>query len=127
LAASIPEAAMSACSIPPSSLFDRILEAATFLAARLVKDRARRFAVNPLTLEAIFPGLANADPDTMIDVGLYLLAGEKKNPRRWFGFGGEVPALNAKAVVLLGRARRRLERRSFNHFPQSNEAIILKK
>lgn len=117
---------MSALSDPPSALFDRVLEAAAFLAARLVKDRARRFARNPLTLDSVFPGLANADPGTMIDVGLYLLAGEKKNPRRWFGFGGEVPAMNAKAVILLGRARRRLERCSFNHCPRSGEAVVLK-
>lgn len=118
---------MPASSVPPASLFDRVLEAAAFLAARLVKDRARRFARNPLTLDAVFPGLANADPGTMIDVGLYLLEGERRNPRRWFGFGGEVPAVNARAVILLGRVRRRLGRRSFNHFPRSGEAVVLEK
>lgn len=99
---------MSAYSIPTPSPLDRALAAAAHRAARLVKDRARSFARRPLTLDAVFPGLANADAETMIAVGRYLLEGERKSPRRWFGFGGEIPAINAKAVLLLGRARRRV-------------------
>jgi hypothetical protein len=37
----------------------------------------------------------------------YLLENERKNPRRWFGLGGEIGALNAKAALLLGRTLRR--------------------
>ena len=34
-----------------------------------------------------------------------------KDPRRWFGFGGEVCALNARAALLLGRTRGARQRR----------------
>jgi len=36
-----------------------------------------------------------------------LLQVERQTARRWFGFGGETPALNAQAVLLLGRTLRR--------------------
>jgi hypothetical protein len=41
----------------------------------------------------------------------HLFETERQMPRRWFGFGGEVPILNAKAVMLLARNRRRAQLR----------------
>lgn len=76
--------------------------------AALVKRRARALAQDPATLDAIVPGLSGALPETMIAVARQALDLERQRPRRWFGFGGEVRALNAKAVLLLGRARRRV-------------------
>ena len=75
-------------------------------AAYMVKCRARDYARRPMQLEILYPGLAAADPATLIVVARHLLDNERKNPRRWLGFGGEVSALNAKAVLLLGRTLR---------------------
>lgn len=74
--------------------------------AALVKRRARALARNPATLDTILPGLSGTGPDTMIEIARRLLDRERQKPQRWFGFGGEVRALNAKAMLLLGRARR---------------------
>ena len=76
-------------------------------AAYMVKCRARDYARRPMQLEILYPGLAAADPPVLIAVAAHLMANERKNPRRWFGFGGEVSALNAKAALLLGRTLRR--------------------
>ena len=76
----------------------------------LIKHRARAYAKRPMTLEAISPGLAAAAPDTMVAVAKHLIETARQAPRRWFGFGGEVPILNAKAVLLLARVLRRAMR-----------------
>lgn len=99
---------------PPS--FNALLEAALHaqarrLAAYLVKHRARAYSRRPMTLETLCPGLSCAAPDSMIAIAKDLLARERQTPRRWFGFGGETPALNAHAVLLLGRTLRRAGRR----------------
>lgn len=80
-------------------------------AANLIKDRARAYAKRPMTLENVFAGLSAAAPKTLITVAKNLLSVERNTPRRWFGFGGEVPILNAKAVLLSARALRRDEGR----------------
>jgi hypothetical protein len=84
---------------------------ATRTAVDLIKDRARAYAKRPMSLENVFPGLSAAAPDAAIAVAKHLIALESNAPRRWFGFGGEVPILNAKAVLLSARARRRDKRR----------------
>jgi hypothetical protein len=93
----------------PHSLID-IKTALGTQAARtaraLIKERSRAYAGSPLLLEAVWPGLSSAAPETMIAIANYLIACEEASPRRWMGFGGEVPLLNAKAVLLLARARR---------------------
>ncbi len=75
-------------------------------AAYMLKRRARDYARQPMQLEILYPGLAVATPDVLIAVAAHLLKNERKNPRRWFGFGGEIGALNAKAAMLLGRTLR---------------------
>jgi hypothetical protein len=76
-------------------------------AAAALKRRARSYAKTPMALETLYPGLAAADPQTMIAVAEHLLEVERRAPQRWFGFGGEVKALNAKAALLYARALRR--------------------
>ncbi len=75
--------------------------------AKLTKIRARTFAKAPLGLDELFAGLTDASPHEMIAIAEKLLALELKAPRRWCGFGGETPALNARAMRLLGRVWRR--------------------
>ena len=60
-----------------------------------------------MALEPLYPGLACASDATLIAVAKHLVERESRSPRRWFGFGGEVSLVNAKAALLLGRARRR--------------------
>jgi hypothetical protein len=80
--------------------------------AHMVKCRARDYARRPMALEALYPGLGAARPEALIAVAEHLLEIERKNPCRWFGFGGEVKALNAKAALLLGRVLRRAKQGS---------------
>ena len=84
---------------------------ATRTAVVLIKDRARAYAKRPMMLENFFSGLSAAAPETIMAVAKHLIAAEGNAPRRWFGFGGEVPILNAKAVLLSARALRRDEGR----------------
>jgi hypothetical protein len=84
---------------------------ATRTAVCLIKDRARAYAKRPMTLESVSRGLSAAAPETKIALAKHLIAAERNTPRRWFGFGGEVPILNAKAVLLSARALRRGEGR----------------
>jgi hypothetical protein len=98
--------------LPVHANVDAALRAqATRTAVDLIKDRARAYAKRPMTLENIFPGLSAAAPETVIAVAKHLIAVESNAPRRWFGFGGEVQILNAKAVLLSARALRRDEGR----------------
>ena len=78
--------------------------------AHTVKARARRYRRRPQALDALFPGLGSAPPDTLIAIATHLVEREAGSPRRWFGFGGEVSLLNARAALLLGRALRRAAR-----------------
>ena len=78
--------------------------------AHTLKARARRYGRRPQMLDALFPGLGSAPPDTLIAVAAHLVEREMRSPRRWFGFGGEVSLVNARAALLLGRALRRAAR-----------------
>ncbi len=84
---------------------------ATRAAIHLIKERARAYVKCPMTLENVFPGLSAAASETIISLAKHLIAAERNTPRRWSGFGGEVPILNAKAVLLSARALRRDEGR----------------
>jgi hypothetical protein len=85
---------------------------ATRTAVDLIKDRARAYAKRPMSLENVIPGLSAAAPETIIAVAKHLIALERNAPRRWFGFGGEVPILNAKAILLSARALPRGKRKN---------------
>lgn len=76
-------------------------------AAYMTKVRARRYRDQPMQMETVMPGLASACGNRLIAAGHHFLEFERKTPVRHFGFGGEVGAVNAKAIILLGRYRRR--------------------
>lgn len=80
---------------------------ATRTAVQLIKHRARSYAKRPMTLDNAYSGLSAATPETIIAVGRHLIERERQTPCRWFGFGGEVPIINAKAILLFGRMMRR--------------------
>jgi hypothetical protein len=73
----------------------------------LTKHRARAYLTRLLIEETYFPEVLWTAPDQIIAVAKRMIAAEKSVPRRWFGFGGEAPLLNAKALLLCGRVLRR--------------------
>lgn len=78
--------------------------------AHMMKSRARHYRRRPSALESLFPGLSIAPSATLIAVASHLVERERLSPHRWYGFGGEVTMMNARAALLLGRLRRRCER-----------------
>jgi hypothetical protein len=73
-----------------------------------IKNRARAFLKCPMALDALLPGLTErAAPDAILTLAKQMMVKERDTPRRWFGFGGEAPMLNAKALLLYGRILRR--------------------
>jgi hypothetical protein len=90
---------------------DPFAAAATRAAAHMIKSRARHYLRRPMTLEALYPGPSHAGPGKMIAISAHLIERVRLSPRRWFGFGGEVNLINAKAAGLLGRVTRRAEGR----------------
>lgn len=92
-----------------STLFETIDLAAPArrAAAHMIKMRARHYARRPMALDALHPDLSHATPGKLIAIAAHLVEREARSPRRWFGFGGEVNLVNARAALLLGRARRR--------------------
>jgi hypothetical protein len=81
------------------------------IAHDVVKHRARGYLLRPMTQDALVPGLSQAPAETIIAIAKNLIAAETHVPRRWFGFGGEIPLLNAKALLLCGRILRRAAHR----------------
>lgn len=98
-------------SFPSCDPADAVRAQARRTAAYMVKNRARDYARRPMQLEILYPGLAVAEAKTLIAVATHLLSIARTNPQRWFGFGGEISALNAKAALLLGRTLRRRAKR----------------
>jgi hypothetical protein len=85
--------------------------------ALLIKRRARAYAGRPRRLDNVYPDLSEAAPEDMIAVATALLSLERSRPKRWFGFGAEVHALNERAILLLGRARRKYAWRTASQPP----------
>jgi hypothetical protein len=79
-------------------------------ASAAVRRRAKTYLSDPIKLESISHGLAFADPKSLIETGRTILANELRFPRRHFGFGSEQVAINAKALIVLGRYQRRVWR-----------------
>lgn len=84
--------------------------AAVRAASHMVKMRARHYVRRPMTLDSLHPGLSMATPATLVAIAEHLVEREARSPRRWFGFGGEVGLVNARAALLLGRALRKAAR-----------------
>jgi hypothetical protein len=68
-----------------------------------IKDRARAYALRPRDLEAIMAGLACLTPRRAVE---YLEAIHRPPDWRWFGFGGEAPAINLRGAMLYCRYAR---------------------
>ncbi len=98
---------------------EAVAAAARRAVAHLIKSRARHYARRPMALERLYPGLSRVAPDRLAAIGAHLVEREARVPRRWFGFGGEVTLINAKAVCLLGRARRRAARVGSGGYPST--------
>jgi hypothetical protein len=75
---------------------------------RVVKDRARAYALRPRDLDAIAEGLSELSP--------WRLVQRLTNPLwvpgayRWLGFGGEVQAINLRGAMLYARYSRAKKR-----------------
>ena len=95
---------------PGSDALD-LAAAARRAACHMTKTRARHYARRPCALEALYAGLSMAGPATLVAIAEHLVEREQTSPHRWFGFGGEVSLINARAALLLGRAQRRAEAR----------------
>jgi len=94
-------------SLPTHDPAEAVRAQARRTAAHMVKARARDYARRPMQLEILYPGLATAGPDVLIAIATHLLGRRRAEPQRWFGFGGEISALNARAALLLGRTLKR--------------------
>lgn len=73
-----------------------------------IRRRAHAYLRDALKLEAIAHGLAFASPECLIATGATILDHERRFPSRHFGTGGEVRAINARAIMVLGRYQRRV-------------------
>jgi hypothetical protein len=93
---------------PPSVTYDTASAAFRAQAKRTVhsyiKDRAREYALRPRDLDAIAGGLSRLSPKNLI-ISLWPWPVQPM-PMRYFGFGGEVQALNLRGAMLFARYAR---------------------
>jgi len=82
----------------------RLRAQAARTAAKLIKIRARTYANGPMALETLLLGFWAAAPGKLAAAAQLHFAAERNLPCRWFGAGGEIPLVNAKSALLLGRA-----------------------
>lgn len=75
------------------------------------KMRVLKFIRMPWQLDMLFPDLSHRSGAQIVEIAHWLIERETTRPRRHIGLGGEIPMLNAQAVLLLGRALRLHERR----------------
>jgi hypothetical protein len=100
-------------SSAPSPAMDAAIEQLRLRAIRAVifakKTRVRKFIKQPWQLDSIYSELSYADARGAIAIAEHLIERDSAKERRMMG--GEVPLINAHAVMLYGRALRRHERR----------------
>jgi hypothetical protein len=73
-------------------------------ARREIKDCARAYALRPRHLDAIAKGLSGCTPLALVfELAERLIA---PLPNRYFGFGGEHPAINLRGAMLYARYAR---------------------
>lgn len=76
------------------------LEAQAAATARIaIEMRARRFAADPELLDMIEPGLSKLRPRQLRNRIGVLIGEQLGTPRRWHGFGGEIPLINLRAAA----------------------------
>jgi hypothetical protein len=70
-------------------------------ARAVIKIRARLYALHPSELDAVEIGLSSFTPRQLVD----RLRQIERDPtlRRWYGFGGEIPAINLRGAMLYAR------------------------
>jgi hypothetical protein len=78
-------------------------EQAQRTARREIKACAQAYALKPRDLEAIMPGLACLSLQRTVE---FLQMIHRPPDWRFFGFGGEVPALNIRGAMLYARHAR---------------------
>jgi hypothetical protein len=83
------------------------LEAETRATARaVIKMRARAYVLRPGDLDALCKGFCGLWPGSLVDVLKHM----KAHPQRYFGFGGEVLAINLRGAMLYARYSRAKKR-----------------
>jgi len=79
--------------------------AARTTAIRSVKQRARYYALYPSSLESIAQGLSFLRPCGLVNRLIIIIADELP-VERYFGFGGEIRAINRRGAMLYARYSR---------------------
>jgi hypothetical protein len=77
-----------------------------------IKRRLHYYLAWPEGLEAIWPSLSWADSTKMLGIVDMLIEDERRTPRRFSGVGGDIKAINLRAVMMLGRLKRFQERKA---------------
>lgn len=99
---------------PPSPAYARACKAieaeARATGRAVIKMRARAYALRPRDLDAIADGLFNLCPRDLVAALRQINAVGVMRGRRWFGFGGEVQAINLRGAMLYARYARAKER-----------------
>jgi len=70
-----------------------------------VKRRARHYALYPSSLESIAPGLSFLRPRGIVN-RLRIIVEDELPVERYFGFGGEIRAINRQGAMLYARYSR---------------------
>jgi hypothetical protein len=79
-------------------------------ARAMIKERARDYALRPRELDAFGDGLSRLSPRTIV---WCLNRIRHQVPQaRWFGYGGEVPAINLCGALLYARYSRAIASRN---------------
>lgn len=89
--------------------YDAIEAQAALTARALIEASASNFALHPTLLDNIEPGLSGLSPRRMAARIAKLLADELAAPRRYMGFGGEVPLVNLKGAALYAEVLMQIE------------------
>ena len=86
--------------------FDAIERNARRTAIVAIKMRARKYIIRPEQLANVLGFIPISHADVLVNAKLKLRA---LSPARHFGFGGEVPAINLRAAILVARYARWVE------------------
>jgi hypothetical protein len=68
-----------------------------------IKDLVHEYALHPRYLDAIRVGLSDLTPGQLVRALEHIC---RPPDWRWFGFGGEIPALNLRGAMLYARFAR---------------------
>jgi hypothetical protein len=75
-----------------------------------IKVRARVYALKPRQLEAIAEGMSRLPPRALVTALQQIDAIAKMRGTRWFGQGGEIPAINFRGAMWYARHSRAKQR-----------------